>query len=256
MTSRSDLVFLDDFRSVGFDPEQIAAFLRGHGVEIGEATDSKPVKEATQHWPDWKLALAAHEKLSTWQAACALADIDPHQSGYLGDDERAEISRWESALDDSAALTFEMDSGKRFPLAAFSDWCNEKGIPYPLPRSAPLPATDPELRAALEAERKAASEWEAKARKHETEAALRRAAEEAKANHGELKGKDRTSLLKIIAGLAHRARMWEPGSDRNKGHGALSEYMRKIGVGVDEKTLTKWLGEAKKEIPAKPPSAG
>ena len=255
--SRSEFPSLSDFESVGFVPAEITEFLRCYGVNIEGTPTSAAAVHAATDWPDWKVALAAHERLSTWQAAAALAGIDPHQSSYLTDDDRAEIVRWESALDDSAALTFMMDGDRRFPLTEFADWCDEKGIPYPLPRLAAAVdlATDPELRAALDAARKAASAWEAKAGKLEAEnAALKRAAEQAKATAHELKGKGRTSALKIIAGLASMSKMWGSGSDRNQRHGALAEHMKKLGVGVDSKTLTDWLSDAKKEVPIKPPT--
>lgn len=256
--SRSEFPSLSDFESVGFVPREIADFLHSYGVDIEGMPTSQAAVQAASAWPDWKVALSVHEKLSTWQAAAALAGIDPHQSGYLGDDDRADIARWESALSDSAYLTFMMDGDGRLSLAEFAEWCDQKGIPYPLPRPAAAAdlATDPELRAALDAARKAVSAWEAKAGKLEVEnAALKHAAEQAKATASELKGKGRTSALKIIAGLASMTKMWGSGSDRNQRHGALAEHMRKLGVGVDSKTLTDWLSEAKKEIPIKPPTS-
>lgn len=257
--SRSDLICNDPaLQGIGFNPAQIAGFLRRHGLDIDMTPNATPSAPAAPEFPDWKIALAAHERLSAWQAAAALAGIDPHQSGYMGDDDRAEIARWESALSDSAGLTFEMDGDQRFPLAAFESWCEEKGVPYPLPRAArtTVPTTDPELREALDAARKVASAWEARATKLEAENAdLKRAAEQAKAASDDLKGRGRTSALKIIAGLADKAKMWEMGSDRNKRLGVLADHMNKLGIGVDPKTLTGWLSDAKKEIPAKPPSS-
>lgn len=212
MTSHSELAYLGDFRSVGFYPEQIAAFLRGHGVEIGDATNAPQAAATTPVWPEWKRGMALLPILSVDEAAAAFADVDPHDGRFPSDEEHQEMGRWHSILSRNGLPDAE---GNINP-ARLAAWCDKTGQIYPLPRleAAAAPTTDPELRDALAEARRAASEWEAETRKLRAENAdLRRAAEQSKA--GDIDPRQRETMLRVIAGVVSE----KYGADTLRGKG-------------------------------------
>ncbi|KVM69735.1 hypothetical protein WJ61_21815 [Burkholderia ubonensis] len=131
------------------------SFLARHGVELArpEGAGSRAVERAAEMFvPDWFKPFVGRNQVSLRWAAAILAGVDLDASGFISDDEGAEISKWQDALIDAvehheiAAGTWGADRGEQ--MLAHGDiraWCASRGHTWPIPDPNPLPATDAAL---------------------------------------------------------------------------------------------------------------
>lgn len=63
---------------------------------------------------------------------------------------------------------------------------------------------------------------------------------------------ERVSLLKIILGLAQDVHHYDPAKVRNNAIGDIERSLERQGLGMDRKTIKKYLDEARSLFPAKP----
>jgi hypothetical protein len=277
---------LSDFHSCGFEEAEIITFLAKHGINIGDATVSSSPSTGDS-FPDWKQIMALLPKLTDTEAASAFVGLDLAGSGYLSDDDQAELSRWQSvirrairagelAADES---DFEHDgTPKEWSIVPtdLAAWCLAKNLAYPLPGGVDLPATDAGLRSALTSCEQERAQWKAKAgaleaagdqraglqseidrlrgelrAKTDEIAALVRDRDALKADS--LSGKGRSTALKIIGGLAMKGYGMPIHAERLEGISDLVKDLEKAGAGVTEKTLRDWIKESATII--EPPKA-
>lgn len=269
--------FLSDFYSCGFEEAEIIRFLAKHGIDIGDATVS-PAPAAGDSFPGWKQIMALLPRLTDTEAASAFVGLDMAGSGWLADDDQAELSRWQSVIrrairaGELAAdeTDFEHDGTPKewaiFPtdLAA---WCAAKSLAYPLPGGVELPATDAGLRNALTSCEQERAQWKARVGALEAvgdqraslqveidrlRGELRAKTDEVAALGGDrdalkadsLSGKARSTALKIIGGLAMKGYGMTIHAERLEGISDLVKDLEKVGAGVTEKTLREWIKEA------------
>lgn len=270
MTSRSDL------NRFGFDRTEIASLLAKHRIQIDAdaiAVESAPV----QSFPEWKQTMSLHPVLSVKDAAHAFAGIDKYSPGYMSDDEYAELSRWADLIDAAIASdelvavqkSHDPDGSENWAItpADLSAWCSSKAIPFPLPTSVAIPSTDAGLRDALAASEQDRVSWKMKAESlgrsadqckelqreieglrkelREKEDVIGKLnAERESLNSDALKGKQKTTALKIIGGIATEQYGINLHDSRLTGIGEIVDDLERAGVPVTEKTLRAYLKEA------------
>lgn len=261
-------------------------FLAKHGINIGDATVPK-APAAGDSFPDWKRIMALLPKLTDTEAASAFVGLDLAGPGWLSDDDQAELSRWQSVIrrairaEELAAdeTDFEHDgTPKEWSILPtdLAAWCLAKNLAYPLPGGVELPATDAGLRSALTSCEQERAQWKVRAgaleaagdqrailqseidrlrgelrTKTDEVAALVRDRDALKAES--LSGKGRSTVLKIIGGLAKEAYRMDIHAERLEGIGDMIKDLEKAGAGITEKTLRDWIKESATII--EPPKA-
>lgn len=278
MTSRFDL---DRY---GFDRAEITSLLAKHGIQID--ADAVRVDHApVQSFPAWKQVMGRHPVLTEKDAAYAIVGIDPYASGYFSDDEYAELSRWTDLIL-AAITTGELVAVARSPNPDGSEnwaikpadlfaWCTSGAIQYPLPTPVTIPPTDAGLRDALASSEQDRARWKAQAESlgrsadqckelqreieglrkelREKEDVIGKLnAERESLNSDALKGKQKTTALKIIGGLAIVAYRINLHDSRLSGIGEIVADLQKAGAGIEEKTLRAYLKEAGEIIEPNP----
>lgn len=284
--------YLSDFERCGFKESELFPFLEKHGIRLGEAP--VPPKEElaiSDEVPEWKRIMALHPYLSLSEAASAFSNIDLSGSGWLCDEEEAELSRWKSLLSkairsEELPATETEWNGNGGPNNWASDWdinaldlaawCASKRLNPPLPWLATLPQTDVGLRNALATCERERAEWKAKAEatsaaadqrqellseigrlreelriKTEEVAAMKAESEGLKSDT--LAGKAKTTALKIIGGLAIRGWGMDIHAERLERIGEMVEDLQQAGADVTEKTLRGWIKDAANVIDPKKP---
>ena len=63
-------------------------------------------------------------------------------------------------------------------------------------------------------------------------------------------GKERTSVLKLIIGMAVRGYLYEPNAARNTATAEIQSDLENLGIPLDRDTILKWLREASELLPA------
>ena len=285
--------YLFDFERVGFKINEIMPILEKHGINIDSSSDmpESKNKDVALPFPEWKKTMSLLPFLTHKEATAALANIDIYAPYYLSDHERAELSRWELVIIRSITTgelkaketkwgDIDIDFGGEasewsIKPTDLMEWCNTKGIPYPLPSNTTLPQTDKSLRDALSECDKERLQLKAKVAELEANitqvntlqvevnrlrAELSSKTDELDGNilelnklrEDKLAGKTISSLLKIIGVLA-----MEYGIDIHatqiKGISDLVKIFQIYGVDVDPKTLSERFKEAANHIDKKKP---
>lgn len=157
MTSRSD------FDCYGFRASEIYDFLDRKGITLARpGASSLTGQKAAANIPDWMLPLRAMPVFAVWEAACIMANDDPHPPDYGGyqdsdPDIAADIARYRRLLlaaidaDDLPGGNWSQDPTRQeVPHAALRDWCERNDQPWPIPSLTPRPATSAEALTEIE----------------------------------------------------------------------------------------------------------
>lgn len=146
-----------DYDGYGFRTEEILPFLARHGITVGNATGSatKVGSITTIKWLDWQEKMAYQSQLSLDEAVAALTRIDPQHEQWASDEEQSDLARWDrilrTAINTDDLITQDNSGSLIIYPIDLAAWCDKKGIARPLPWNFNQPpATDPELRQALE----------------------------------------------------------------------------------------------------------
>ena len=236
MTSRFD----DILDGVGFMRTDVLPLLASAGVLIDEkAMPSRPAEKR----PDLR-PFIPRVNVTLAEAADILA--------------QANGGNWWATLEDAAdsgqiqAGTWGIDRGEQ-PLshADLRAWCEAGGFiwPIPLPPGA-TPTTDEGLRKALADVHNRAAGLQAEIDRLRDESkiradeAARLADERDKLKADGLEGKTKSTLLKIIGGLAMSGHGMSIHDERLSGITEMVKDLQRVGVDVTEKTLRERLKEA------------
>lgn len=69
-------------------------------------------------------------------------------------------------------------------------------------------------------------------------------------SEGSLSGRERETLLRIVAAMAVKGYRFDPEAARNPATKDIQDDLELLGIGLDQKTILKWLRESTKLIPA------
>lgn len=268
---------------VGFLRSEVWTLLENGGIQVPAVLPTQ--KPACPDWPDWKRVMSLHSTLTDSEAASAFAGVDLRAPGWLSDDERVEVSRWQSVLlraimaDELTAKATDFDKDEApsewsITTVDLLSWCLANGLAYPLPTRVSLPTTDAGLREALASCEQERAQWKAKAECMETvngqcaslQAEIERLRGDLRTKSDELAaltvklnqmksdalaGKSRTAALKIIGGLAMQGYKLNIHAARLDGISDLITDLQNVGAEVTEKTLRVLLRDASNVIDPK-----
>lgn len=277
--------YLSDFKQYGFKPAEIIAFLAKHGINIGDIDAmTEFVTTKNEDFPQWKKLMGLLPDFSHAEAAAALAGIDTNVPYYLGDCENIELRQWEDVITRAifagnlkAKETAWQDSfdatatAWKIKPADLMAWCAVNRITYPLPATTAFPQTDTGLRDALSASENELAQLKARVATLEAQEDQRAAlqaelnnlrtelsskvgrltvisAERDKLKADVAEGKVKTTLLKIIGGLAMDGYGMDIHAQQLKGIGDMVKDLQLKGVDVTEKTLRERMQEAARLI--------
>lgn len=266
-----------DYDRLGFKVDEMFSFLARHGVELArpEGAGSRAVERAAEMFvADWFKPFIGRNQVSLRWAAAILAGVDVDASGFISDEEGAELSKWQDALIDAvehheiAAGSWGADRGEQ--MLAHGDiraWCASRGHVWPIPEPNPQPTTDKEWlerlrvsdadRASLErrlAQALVVTDDRTKLREQVsalTDERSNLSMSLASANariqeleRDQLQGKSRTMALKLIGGLAMTGHGIDIHADRFEGIGEIVSDLSEKGITVSEQTLRDRFKEA------------
>ncbi len=140
------MTYHSDFDSIGFRKEDILKTLGKHGLTIDFQQQEKcrSVSEPLTQMPGWKLTLSLRRRLGQFEAACALANVDPFSEAHSVTGYGMNVPDYEmysallnEAIDMGRLQVFEtrVDDTIRSLIDAkeFCYWCDELQISRPLP---------------------------------------------------------------------------------------------------------------------------
>ncbi|MDW9245433.1 hypothetical protein [Burkholderia cepacia] len=279
------MTYRSDYDRLGFKVDAIYEFLADRGIVLerseGAGHDVEQVETSVAAWS--KPFIGRYQVSLRW-AAAILAGIDLDASGFISDDEGAEIGKWQDALIDAiehqeiAAGSWGADRGEQ--MLSHDDiraWCASRGHVWPIPEPNPKPTTDAEL---LERLRVAEAECASLKRQLTQASAITddrtQLREQIDALNGvvsnltasldaanakiqvlevdQLQGKSRTMALKLIGGLTVTGHGLDIHADRLDGIGEILSDLAGIGVSVSEQTLRDRLKEAAQYIDRRNPN--
>lgn len=147
-----------DYDFCGFRSQEIFPLLERHGIVLAAPGGKKLEPKLEQ----WKLQLRAMPKFAIWEAACIMADDDPHPPDYGGYDNQdpeltADVHRFKrlliAAIDEGELPAGQWGTRREdqeIRHADLRDWCAKHDFVWPIPSLAPRPTTSAEALAEIE----------------------------------------------------------------------------------------------------------
>ncbi|MCP1120489.1 hypothetical protein [Robbsia andropogonis] len=261
--NRNGFIFNLDFAGLP-NPESLSTSSHGgRPLEEGQASDAEQL---------WITPYIGRKKLSLLRGAAFLAGVDLNQPGHLSINEKTSIDEWKDALTDAifhdeieaTSWASDRDNEQMLSHDDIRRWCASRGHAWPIPDPIPAPANNAELMQRLRAaetelaeakqrltlsEQAISDRDSLKTRLAASETDVRKLSESltllqaqlAEAKSDEATGKAKSTMLRLIAGLAMAGAELNVHDARLTGSKEVLEVLQLKGVTIDPKVFRNYL---------------
>lgn len=270
------VTYHSDYNSYGFKIDEIADFLFRHEIDIqaGKTPIYRPAP-----FPDWAAKYRGLRSFRLTDAAEIIIFVNPSGEGFLGDQAQADcdiaMQLLEQAIEDGTLRTGKDINGKTTVFdSELRPWCRSIGRVWCIPAVDPLPdvTTDEALLQSLQEVQREKAELVQQLvvlqRQHDDREVLKQRAStlakdvvrlegEKAALQVELEniradilaGKNKTTLLTLVGGLAMIGCGMDIHSSRLKGINEMINDLASVGISVKDDTVRLHLKAAAELIP-------